>query len=326
MSTLVDILNFTIFDEISWIGLTYFLAGISVVYLAWRSTYVRHADRFDLYRRRTLFIFNPQTGEFQRHPIIIQPQESSIVGSSNSVSNSTATSTAPTANGSDQLDADGDSFPTDSEDTNIVHLQAPLLTLESILDEVNGIATGAHYHAQRQAENLEAELMDDDAREIIREMDRDITETNDGLRRRVNIFSREDDEEPSATTSSAIPASSSASSASSPSLSSTLTVTQSVSAPIQSSSNQVNRIETIHNVEATTSRSPDVVDAKGGNGESSTVDSLDNGGQSQSTIAGDLSQSDLTFGDELTIKLKYLNDDLKIVKARPNEPIGDFKK
>lgn len=31
-------------------------------------------------------------------------------------------------------------------------------------------------------------------------------------------------------------------------------------------------------------------------------------------------------GDEITIKLKYLNDELKIVKARTNEPIGDFKK
>lgn len=38
--------------------------------------------------------------------------------------------------------------------------------------------------------------------------------------------------------------------------------------------------------------------------------------------------SDVTHSssDEITIKLKYLNDDLKIVKARTSEPIGDFKK
>lgn len=37
-------------------------------------------------------------------------------------------------------------------------------------------------------------------------------------------------------------------------------------------------------------------------------------------------QSTHSNGDEITIKLKYLNDDLKIVKARTDEPIGDFKK
>lgn len=49
-----------------------------------------------------------------------------------------------------------------------------------------------------------------------------------------------------------------------------------------------------------------------------------------STAAADLvdssSETVYSSADEITIKLKYLNDNLKIVKARPTEPIGDFKK
>lgn len=316
MSVIVEKSGFTIFDDVSWIGLTYFLAGIGAIYLAWRSTYVRHADRFDLYRRRTLFIFNPQTGEFQRHPIIITPQESNTVSNSSnsSLSGTPATPVAPT-NETDQLEADADSFPTDSEDTSIAHLQAPPLTLESILDEVNGITSGAHYHAQRQAEDLEAELMDDEAREIIREMDRDINESNAGLRRRLNVYpGRDEDDEEEQITSNIIPSNS------------TQSVPTADVIPVQSTSElHVDRTETDGNVQvATTSNSADETEAKKSRDEC-TVDGNEST-QSQNTVSNESLQSDLTFGDELTIKLKYLNDDLKIVKARPNEPIGDFKK
>lgn len=43
-------------------------------------------------------------------------------------------------------------------------------------------------------------------------------------------------------------------------------------------------------------------------------------------ISSASSEPTYSSSDEITIKLKYLNDDLKIVKARTNEPIGDFKK
>lgn len=58
----------------------------------------------------------------------------------------------------------------------------------------------------------------------------------------------------------------------------------------------------------------------------------DESGQSTSVDKGaeviDSASSDVTdsINNEITIKLKYLNDDLKIVKAKTNEPIGDFKK
>lgn len=60
--------------------------------------------------------------------------------------------------------------------------------------------------------------------------------------------------------------------------------------------------------------------------------SVEEGAQSSGVDAGAEVQNDASNeatysnNDEITIKLKYLNDDLKIVKARTNEPIGDFKK
>lgn len=50
-----------------------------------------------------------------------------------------------------------------------------------------------------------------------------------------------------------------------------------------------------------------------------------NGGDSEVTNSAS-TEPTYSNSDEITIKLKYLNDDLKIVKARTNEPIGDFKK
>lgn len=56
-----------------------------------------------------------------------------------------------------------------------------------------------------------------------------------------------------------------------------------------------------------------------------TAQSTSNGADADNTSSAS-NEATYSNSDEITIKLKYLNDDLKIVKARTNEPIGDFKK
>lgn len=60
-----------IFDEVSHTTstLVYLLIAVVVIYIAWRSTFVRHEARNIPYRQRTVFIFNPQTGDFQQHSL-----------------------------------------------------------------------------------------------------------------------------------------------------------------------------------------------------------------------------------------------------------------
>lgn len=58
-----------VLDEVSHITLVYFLIGVLIIYIAWRSTFVRHEARNIPYRQRTVFIFNPQTGDFQQHSL-----------------------------------------------------------------------------------------------------------------------------------------------------------------------------------------------------------------------------------------------------------------
>lgn len=58
-----------VFDEVSHTTLVYFLIGVLIIYIAWRTTFVRHEARNIPYRQRTVFIFNPQTGDFQQHSL-----------------------------------------------------------------------------------------------------------------------------------------------------------------------------------------------------------------------------------------------------------------
>lgn len=58
-----------VLDEVSHTTLVYFLIGALIIYIAWRSTFVRHEARNIPYRQRTVFIFNPQTGDFQQHSL-----------------------------------------------------------------------------------------------------------------------------------------------------------------------------------------------------------------------------------------------------------------
>lgn len=58
-----------VLDEVSYMTFVGFLVGIFITYIAWRSTFVRHEGRNIPYRQRTVFIFNPQTGDFQQHSL-----------------------------------------------------------------------------------------------------------------------------------------------------------------------------------------------------------------------------------------------------------------
>lgn len=57
------------YDEVSHTTFVYFLCAVLIIYIAWRSTFVRHEARNIPYRQRTVFIFNPQTGDFQQHSL-----------------------------------------------------------------------------------------------------------------------------------------------------------------------------------------------------------------------------------------------------------------
>lgn len=266
-------------DEISWIAIAYLLVGTLVIYIAWRSTFVRHDNRINIYRQRTVFIFNPQTGDFQQHSVGLSLNDLSA------------------------------------------HLQAPPPTLESILDEVNGITSGATYHTQQQDDNLDVDLMEDETQEIIRDMDRDIdrdreqndTEFGDGLRhRRLNVSLETDasSEMPTAVITSA-------------------TTTSSTSTNLirrLSQGTNSGTVDDVLHINPVIDRSPST-----STNPTNNIDETDEVYASSNPIeciaqASNTIETNATYGDEITIKLKYLNDDLKIVRARPNEAIGDFKK
>lgn len=266
-------------DEISWTIVVYVLTAAVIVYIAWRSTYVRNENRGNLFRQRTVFIFNPQTGEFQQHSIGLSLNDLSA------------------------------------------HLQAPPPpTLESILDEVNGITSGATYHVQRQDEQLDSDLMEEETQEIIQDMDRDIDDsdvpTSDGLRHRRQQFTSNTHSINNGSTETEPIPSTSSTSTRNHSLSSSSSVEDEpqiypASDVITNTSTSINNDE-IDNVQSRI----DVPNSTSKLNEQTTIASVSNSNE----------QKNKTLGNELTIKLKYLNDDLKIVKARALEPIGDFKK
>lgn len=261
-------------DETSWMVFAYVLAGAFIIYIAWCSTHVRHDTRANLYRQRTVFIFNPQTGDFQ--------QQHSIGVTLN--------------------------------DLNAAHWHAPPPTLESILDEVNGITSGATYHIQRQDDSFDADLVDDDAQEIIRDMDREPSESDapvngdgrwsrlvDGVRhRRPNSVMRGErgDETSTPTTSTAA----------------------------QQQMGRSSIVDDEPHIYPVIDDVPTATAAANDNNDDRIDGTRIELRERTAPIASGSDTIETVFGDELTIKLKYLNDDLKIVKARPNEPIGDFKK
>lgn len=194
------------------------------------------------------------------------------------------------------------------------HWHAPPPTLESILDEVNGITSGATYHIQRQDDTFDTDLIDDDAQEIIREMDRDSNENDavigdgllvDGIRhRRSNNMRGERGDDVG--------------------VAATPTTSTAAQHRMPRSSNSVDDEPHIYPV---IDEVPIVATAPTGHNNDDHSDGTRTEVNERTVpVASGSITSDHVFGDELTIKLKYLNDDLKIVKARPNEAIGDFKK
>lgn len=207
-------------DEFSYATVIYLVIGLIVIYLAWLSTHVRHETRDIPYRQRTVFIFNPQTRDFQQHSLGILL---------NNLSSNLAQATP---------------------------------TFESILDEMNGIS----YRSPQQQDDIadDDSVIEEETQQIIREMDREpnhsLSSASNGLRNR-------------RTTS--------------------------------------------------TSNTPDTSDiAVSSLATNSSAENISN----QSNSSTQSATVDTSLNDtEIIIKLKYLNDDLKIVKARPNEAIGDFK-
>lgn len=294
--------------QLSFLYVAYAVAAATIIYLSWRSTYVRDYNQLDLYRRRTLFILNPQTGVFERHPIVIQPQESTA------------------SNTTEHIDLDTVNLNGDEVDHNIVRLPAPPPTLESIIHEVNGLASVDNLLSNPSPEILatfEADIVDveEEAQAIIRDMDSGV-HTQEGIRQRRLAFfqnisgSNWDAGSSAASASVAVPTvTPTVSTATTPS---TVTSPTSPSAS-EATSNAAPRIETVvkpaealscKNDTPLTATSSDVIDSKA----------------KITNPVVDTAKPEVTYGDELTIKLKYLNDDLKIVKGRPSELIGDFKK
>lgn len=220
-------------DEFSYATVIYLVIGFFVIYIAWLSTHVRHETRDIPYRQRTVFIFNPQTGDFQQHSLGILL---------NNLSSNLAQATP---------------------------------TFESILDEMNGIS---YRSPQQQQDDItdDDSVIEEETHEIIREMDLEpnqaFSSTSNVLRNRRTTSNR-----------TSIP------------------------------SNTPDSVDSIH--------SSDI--ALSSLASNSSAENSSN--QSNSSMQSAKIDASLN-GTEIIIKLKFLNDDLKIVKAQPNEAIGDFKK
>lgn len=296
--------------QLSFLYVAYAVAAATIIYLSWRSTYVRDYNQLDLYRRRTLFILNPQTGVFERHPIVVQPQEST------------------SSNATEQIDLDADNL-NGAEDDNIVHLPAPPPTLESIIDEVNGLASVDNLLTNASPEILatfEADIVDveEEAQAIIRDMDSGV-HTQEGLRQRRLAFYQNLTGSSwgvgtltnSSDAATAVPTV--APTIATPTTTSTVTSPTSPSTSTATSNNlAAPQIETVVRQSESQSR---INEATLTTASADVIDS-----NVTKTAAIDATDAEVIYGDELTIKLKYLNDDLKIVKGRPSELIGDFKK
>lgn len=283
--------------QISCLYVVYAFVASLIIYFAWRSTYVRDYTQHDLYRRRTLFILNPQTGVFERHPIVLQSQGDSSAASTTTGTNNSGTSADGYIDG-------GHLSSSDIDNSNIVRLPAPPPTLESILDEVSGFTTGVHYNNPTAL--LETDVIEEEAQAIIRDMDSGV-HTQEGLRqRRLAFFQNISGSNWTTTAATTASTASTSISAPTPSVSSVSEATVSVDLASEQKASATKTTAGINNdaTDGTTSNAPAPAEASSPSGN----------------------HADEEFGDELTIKLKYLNDDLKIVKGRPSELIGDFKK
>lgn len=271
-----------------------------ILYFAWRSTNVRE-ERIP----RNLIIIESNRrrllGRVAQNPITI-----SILHSTSQQST--------VSNDIEEINTEDESLTPDDSESNVpsnIHIQeAP--TLEAILDEVGELTAGS---------TLTQENRDDEQIEIIREMDRDDT---DGIRHRrttatigtqSNLTDNDTSDISTTTTTTAATSSSS-----------TYTPTNLAAVASKSRLNHQDSTDKAANTENCTNENSEngnvfedlPYDATDGSAaraaEPAVAAPVDNAPQIEST------------GTEFRIKLKYLNDELKLVKGCPNEFIGDFKK
>lgn len=278
-----------------------------ILYFAWRSTNVRE-ERIP----RNLIIIESNRrrllGRVAQNPITISICEFNLfqVISNNviipkplfTVHSTSHQSTA--TNDIDDINTEDESLTPDysesSAPSNIHHIQeAP--TLEAILDEV-GELTGGGTFSQRSR--------DQEQIEILREMDRDDT---DGIRHRRAIPQTNSTESDSvASAASASPESN---------------MSSNLATASKSRLNHQDSTDKAANTENCTNEN-----SENGNVFEDLPDDSSEAVVNEPVIATavESTQQIESKETEFRIKLKYLNDDLKLVKGCPNEFIGDFKK
>lgn len=291
-----------------------------ILYFAWRSTNVRE-ERIP----RNLIIIESNRrrllGRVAQNPITISIRELNYCCSSilllanlNNYFPVHSTSQQSTVSNEivEEINTEDESLTPDDSESNVpsnIHIQeAP--TLEAILDEVGELTTGGSTFTQANR--------DQEQIEIIREMDRDDT---DGIRHRrttatIATQSNLTDNDSSETLTPVTATSSSAY---------TSTTNLAAAAP-KSRLNHQDSTDKAANTENCTNENSengnvfedlpyDATDTTAAIAAAPTVTApVDSAPQIEST------------GTEFRIKLKYLNDELKLVKGCPNEFIGDFKK
>lgn len=179
--------------------------------------------------------------------------------------------------------------------------------MQSILDEVGDIQAGANYTTVPRTEATSRPDNLPGPQEIIREMDSDRT---DGLRHR-------------RVTTNLVPTSSVASSSSHDNEAST-TVSTAHSSEDKTANTDNCTNENSENGNVIEDIATDTIDAPFPQAAAAAPQSLSVQPQLINNSDGDGGSNDRE--NEFRIKLKYLNDDLKLVKGCPNEAIGDFKK
>lgn len=276
-----------------------------ILYFAWRSTNVRderiprNLIIIESNRRRLL-------GRVAQNPITISIRESQSFHVGKfiqcfcikflfTVHSTSQQSTA--TNDIDDINTEDESLTPDDSESNVsnsIHIQeAP--TLEAILDEVGELTTGGTFtHRNHDQEQIE----------ILREMDRDDT---DGVRHRrttIQANSSENDVAvPSATTS-------------------THQMASNLATTSKSRLNHQDSTDKAANTENCTNENSE----NGNVFEDLPYDSTDAAAEPVVVAPVEIKPQIESKESEFRIKLKYLNDELKLVKGCPNDLIGDFKK
>ncbi|XP_037027265.1 transmembrane and ubiquitin-like domain-containing protein 2 [Bradysia coprophila] len=267
-----------------------------ILYFAWRSTNVRE-ERIP----RNLIIIESNRrrllGRVAQNPITI-----SILHSTSQQST--------VSNDIEEINTEDESLTPDDSESNVpsnIHIQeAP--TLEAILDEVGELTSGGTFtQSNRDQEQIE----------ILREMDRDDT---DGIRHRHTTATTATQSNLTDTDASEL------SSTAATSSSSTYTPTNLATSASKSRLNHQDSTDKAANTENCTNENSE----NGNVFEDLPYDSIEppTTTAAEPAVAAPVDSAPQieSTGTEFRIKLKYLNDELKLVKGCPNEFIGDFKK